>query len=160
MNLKQLKDAGLKTARRRGDECVRCVRRQDGEGQGFPWRHGRHEVTLNVKAGAADLDAVNLKQLKDAGLTVDPSGGVNNSFVAYDTAAKDKVSLGGTGAHEVTLTNVKAGAADLDAVNLKQLKDAGLTIDPSGDVRTRSSHTTQRRRTRLHLAALARTKSR
>ena len=136
VNLKQLKDAGLTVGPSGEVKNAFVAYDTAAKDKVSLGGTGAHEVTLtNVKAGAADLDAVNLKQLKDAGLTIGPSGEVKNAFVAYDTAAKDKVSLGGTGAHEVTLTNVKAGAADLDAVNLKQLKDAGLTIGPSGEVK-------------------------
>ncbi len=49
---------------------------------------------INLSAGSSDTDAVNLKQLKDAGIAVDGSGKVTNAFVAYDGADKAKVSLG------------------------------------------------------------------
>ncbi|MFD2059674.1 YadA-like family protein [Paraburkholderia solisilvae] len=95
---------------------------------------GANGTTIsNVKAGAADMDAVNLAQLKAAGLNVDTSGTVTNSFVAYDDATKGKVTLAG-GANGTTISNVKAGAADMDAVNLAQLKAAGLNVDTSGTV--------------------------
>ncbi len=45
-----------------------------------------------VGAGTGDTDAVNLKQLKDAGIAVDDGGKVTNAFVAYDGADKAKVS--------------------------------------------------------------------
>ncbi len=85
---------------------------------------------VNMAGGKDDNDAVNLKQLKDAGIAVDGSGKVTNAFVAYDGADKAKVSLGGTGG--TTLTNLKAGKADLDAVNVKQLKDSGI-VDTNGN---------------------------
>ncbi|WP_425497098.1 ESPR-type extended signal peptide-containing protein, partial [Paraburkholderia humisilvae] len=154
----------------------------------------------NVMAGTADLDAVNLAQLKAAGLNVDTSGNVTNAFVAYDDSTQGKVTLaGGTagttltnvkagalnatstdavngaqlyatnqnvsslntqitningeladtvkydasshdkvtlagGTNGTTITNVKAGSADSDAVNLAQLKAAGLNVDTSGNV--------------------------
>ncbi|WP_408580257.1 hypothetical protein, partial [Burkholderia cenocepacia] len=47
--------------------------------------------------------------------------------MAYDSVTKDKVTLAGkTG---TTLSNVKAGTADLDAVNVSQLKSSGLIGD-------------------------------
>ncbi|WP_060856930.1 YadA-like family protein, partial [Caballeronia sordidicola] len=85
----------------------------------------------NVKAGAADMDAVNLAQLKAAGLSVDTAGKVTNSFVAYDSTAMGKVTLGG-GTAGTTIANVKAGTTATDAVNLGQLTAAGLTVDTNG----------------------------
>ncbi|WP_159462925.1 YadA-like family protein [Caballeronia telluris] len=85
----------------------------------------------NLQAGKADMDAVNVKQLKDAGLTIDPSGIATNAFVAYDNIGKGKITLGG-GTAGTILSNLAKGTDDSDAVNVKQLKDAGLTIDPSG----------------------------
>ncbi|WP_409934752.1 YadA family autotransporter adhesin [Paraburkholderia sp. BCC1884] len=78
---------------------------------------------VNVAAGTQDTDAVNVKQLKNAGLTTDTSGNVTNAFVAYDSTTKDKVTLAG-GAAGTTITNVKAGtlsASSMDAVNGSQL---------------------------------------
>ena len=71
---------------------------------------------------------------------------MTNAFVAYDDKTKkDSVTL--EGASGTQIHNVKAGTADQDAVNLKQLKDAGLKTDSSGQSRrTRSSRTTTRRR--------------
>ena len=45
---------------------------------------------VNVAAGTQDTDAVNVKQLKNAGLTTDTSGNVTNAFVAYDSTTKDR----------------------------------------------------------------------
>ena len=98
-------------------------------------RNGGGSVALrNIAAGTADTDAVNLKQLTDAGLKVDGNGNVKGAFVAYDSETKDLVTLAGAKGG-TTITNLKAGKADLDAVNIKQLKDAGLlTEDPvTGD---------------------------
>ncbi|MGF6536707.1 autotransporter adhesin, partial [Paraburkholderia sp. GAS206C] len=83
---------------------------------------GANGTTIsNVKAGVADMDAVNVAQLKAAGLNTDDSGNVTNAFVAYDDATKAQVTLGG--ATGTTISNVKAGVADMDAVNVAQLKD-------------------------------------
>nr|WP_249183321.1 YadA-like family protein [Burkholderia cenocepacia] len=83
----------------------------------------------NVADAKDDGDALNLGQLKNAGLVGDDgAGNLTSMAVTYDGAARDKVTLAGVDG--TTLTNVKAGVADMDAVNVSQLKDAGL-IDPS-----------------------------
>ncbi|WP_415751179.1 beta strand repeat-containing protein [Burkholderia cenocepacia] len=86
----------------------------------------------NVADATDDTDAVNLKQLKDAGLVApvdptDPGKGVMSLAVTYDDAAQDHVTLKGAGG--TTLSNVKAGVADMDAVNVSQLKGSGLIGD-------------------------------
>ncbi|WP_279609089.1 YadA-like family protein [Burkholderia cenocepacia] len=95
---------------------------------------GTNGTTLsNVKAGVADMDAVNVSQLKDAGL-IDPSTGKSIAAVTYDSAAKDSVTLGGAGATTpVALKNVADGTDRHDAINLGQLQDAGLVtpVDPT-----------------------------
>ncbi|MFM0056698.1 YadA-like family protein, partial [Paraburkholderia phytofirmans] len=80
-------------------------------------------VTIaNVAAATSDDQAVNLKQLKEAGLNVDTSGNVTNSFIAYDNASKNTVTFGGVGSTTpVLLKNVAAGIADSDAVNVGQM---------------------------------------
>ncbi|EOH6072204.1 YadA-like family protein [Burkholderia cenocepacia] len=83
----------------------------------------------NVADAKDDHDALNLGQLKNAGLVGDDgAGNLTSLAVTYDGAARDKVTLAGAGG--TTLSNVKAGVADMDAVNVSQLKDSGL-IDPS-----------------------------
>src|SRR5471032_2957299 len=86
----------------------------------------------NVAAGTVDKDAVNLKQLTDAGAIVDSTGAVTNAFVAYDGTTKDSVTLKGTAGTQIH--NVAAGTDDKDAVNLKQLTDAGAIVDSTGAV--------------------------
>jgi len=80
-------------------------------------------VTIaNVAAATSDDQAVNLKQLKEAGLNVDTSGNVTSSFIAYDNASKNTVTFGGVGSTTpVLLKNVAAGIADSDAVNVGQM---------------------------------------
>jgi trimeric autotransporter adhesin len=92
----------------------------------------------NVKAGVANTDAVNVGQLNSGLSTV--QGSVNTQInnlgsslstsitnatkdaVQYDSSRHDSVTLGGAGsASPVALHNVAAGAADTDAVNVKQL---------------------------------------
>ncbi|HVE06354.1 MAG TPA: YadA-like family protein [Paraburkholderia sp.] len=82
----------------------------------------RGTVLSNVSAGAFNTDAVNVGQLKAAGLNIDTSGNVTNAFVAYDDTTKNKVTLGGTSG--TTITNLAAGAvnaASKDAINGAQL---------------------------------------
>ncbi|MCA8238738.1 YadA-like family protein [Burkholderia cenocepacia] len=82
-------------------------------------------VLSNVAAGKVGTDAVNVDQLTKA--ISDVEGGMNPLSVSYDTVAKDKVTLAGEGG--TTLSNVKAGKADADAVNVSQLKSSGLIGD-------------------------------
>ncbi|WP_373557220.1 beta strand repeat-containing protein, partial [Burkholderia sp. MSMB1078WGS] len=96
---------------------------------------GERQIT-NVAAGTADTDAVNVKQLKDAGLVgTDPgTGDLASLAVTYGknpdgSANFDEVAL--KGADGTTISNVKAGVADTDAVNVSQLKGSGL-IDDDG----------------------------
>ncbi|RQU61680.1 YadA-like family protein [Burkholderia cenocepacia] len=82
----------------------------------------------NVADATDDHDALNLGQLKDAGLVGDDGkGNLTSMAVTYDGAARDKVTL--AGADGTTLSNVKAGVANMDAVNVGQLKDSGLIGD-------------------------------
>ncbi|EKS9889375.1 YadA-like family protein, partial [Burkholderia pyrrocinia] len=87
---------------------------------------GANGTTLsNVKAGTADLDAVNVSQLKDSGLI----GGDGKAIAAvtYDRNPDGSPNYGsvtlGNGNGPVTLSNVAEGAVDTDAVNYGQLKD-------------------------------------
>ncbi|MBN3741697.1 YadA-like family protein [Burkholderia sp. Tr-20355] len=86
----------------------------------------------NVADGVDRHDAINVGQLQDAGLVApvdpaNPGAGLTSLAVAYDGVAKDTVTL--KGAAGTTLSNVKAGVADLDAVNVSQLKGSGLIGD-------------------------------
>jgi autotransporter adhesin len=87
----------------------------------------------NVKAGATAMDAVNVAQLTAAGLSIDTSGNVTNSFVAYDDASKSGITLG-NGTTGAQIHNLVAGTTATDAVNLGQLTAAGLNVDTSGHV--------------------------
>ncbi len=79
-------------------------------------------VTIaNVAAATSDDQAVNLKQLKDAGLNVDTSGNVTNSFVAYDNSTRGSVTFNAGGA-PTQLKNVAAASDLTDAVNFGQMK--------------------------------------
>ncbi|GAB7526132.1 YadA-like family protein [Paraburkholderia sp. 2C] len=98
-----------------------------------------------VAAGKADTDAVNMAQLKSAGLNVDTSGNVTNAFVAYDDASKGKISLAGTSG--TTITNLKAGAINAtstDAVNGAQLYATNQNVaQNTSDISTLSTKITQ-----------------
>uniref|UniRef100_UPI0025B66753 ESPR-type extended signal peptide-containing protein n=1 Tax=Burkholderia diffusa TaxID=488732 RepID=UPI0025B66753 len=104
---------------------------------------GNERKIVNVAEGAVtetSTDAINGSQLfatntrvgsledslKNGGV-IDPTTG-ESLAVVYDGASKDKITLGGD-ANGTTIANVKAGVADMDAVNVSQLKGAGL-IDP------------------------------
>jgi autotransporter adhesin len=126
VNLRQLKDTGL--VDNGGNVQKAVLFNADGTEANA---NADGKKLANLAAGSRDADAVNLKQLKDAGLTIDNGGNVTNSFVTYDAADKAKITLGGTGG--TTIGNVKAGVADLDAVNVKQLKDSGI-VDNGGNV--------------------------
>ncbi|WP_277626117.1 ESPR-type extended signal peptide-containing protein, partial [Burkholderia cenocepacia] len=80
----------------------------------------------NVADAKDDHDALNLGQLKNAGLVGDDgSGNLTSLAVTYDGATKDSVTLGGAGAATpVALHNVADGvlsATSKDAVNGSQL---------------------------------------
>ncbi|WP_244132718.1 YadA-like family protein [Burkholderia sp. BCC0397] len=133
LNLGQLKDAGLVGDDGAGNLTSMAVT-YDGTARDKVTLAGIDGTTLsNVKAGVADMDAVNVSQLKDAGL-IDPSTGKPIAAVTYDSAAKDTVTLGGAGATTpVALKNVADGTDRHDAINLGQLQDAGLVapVDPT-----------------------------
>ncbi|MBY4771973.1 YadA family autotransporter adhesin, partial [Burkholderia ambifaria] len=100
----------------------------DGELKDKVTLAGQNGTTLsNVAAGKADTDAVNVSQLKSSGL-IDKDGNAA-AALTYDknedgTPNFTSATLAGDGG--TTLTNVKAGTADMDAVNVSQLKSSGL----------------------------------
>ncbi len=91
----------------------------------------------NVADGTDNGDAVNLGQLKKTGL-VDGSGNTLDA-VTYDAGSRTRVTFGDVGA-PVVLSNVAAGAAATEAVNVGQLRGVvsalggGADIDASGKV--------------------------
>jgi autotransporter adhesin len=120
-------------------------------------RTGGERQLTHVAAGTANTDAVNVKQLTDAIDGV--SAGATNPYLVVDGAndgsdnartsgtsnavaiganfvadRENSVSVGAAG-NERVIANVAAGTEDTDAVNVGQLKDAGV-IDPgTGRVR-------------------------
>lgn len=79
----------------------------------------------NVADGKDDHDAVNVQQLKNAGLVGD-DGSIAN-VVVYDDATKSSVTLN-KGGDAVKLSNVANGVAGNDAVNFSQLNGVGSAL--------------------------------
>ncbi len=143
LNLGQLKDTGLVGDDGSGNLTSLAVTYDDAAKQSVTLGNAGTPVAIhNVAAGdlsATSTDAVNGSQLfatntrvgdledslRDGGV-IDPVTG-ESLAVVYDGTAKDKVTL--AGADGTTLSNVKAGVADMDAVNVSQLKDSGLIGD-------------------------------
>ncbi|WP_247682263.1 YadA-like family protein [Burkholderia sp. Tr-862] len=127
VNVSQLKSSGLIDGDGKSIAAVTYDKKADGTPNYNSVTLGGGKstgpVTLsNVAEGKAGTDAVNVDQLTKA--IGDVEGGMNPLAVAYDTAKKDKVTLAGEGGTK--LSNVKAGTADMDAVNVSQLKSSGL----------------------------------
>ncbi|MDR0184695.1 ESPR-type extended signal peptide-containing protein [Lysobacter arvi] len=78
---------------------------------------GNRTVT-GVAAGVADNDAVNVGQLKQAGVI--SADGQARPVIAYDGSEKTSITLG-DGSQPVAIHNVADGVADHDAVNVGQL---------------------------------------
>ncbi|WP_062604541.1 YadA family autotransporter adhesin [Caballeronia calidae] len=87
---------------------------------------GAERQITNVAAGTADTDAVNVSQLKQAGLI--NGDGSSKTAVTYDTKADgttDYSSLTlGDGTVNTTIHNVGEGVAGTDAVNVNQMNAA------------------------------------
>ncbi|WP_275905309.1 YadA-like family protein [Burkholderia semiarida] len=132
VNVSQLKGSGLIGDDGKAIAAVTYDRNADGTPnyRSVTLGDGTNPTQLKHVANATeDSDALNLGQLKDSGLVGDDgSGNLTSLAVTYDSATKDKVTLGG-GTDGTTLTNVKAGVADKDAVNVSQLKGSGLIGD-------------------------------
>ncbi|WP_240159204.1 MULTISPECIES: YadA-like family protein [unclassified Burkholderia] len=139
VNVSQLKSSGLIDGDGKSIAAVTYDKKTDGTPNYNSVTLGGGKstgpVTLsNVAQGKAGTDAVNVDQLTKA--ISDVEGGMNPLAVAYDNASKDKVTLAGkTG---TTLSNVAAGKADTDAVNVSQLKSSGLV---DGDGKSRAAVT-------------------
>ncbi|WP_272545204.1 YadA-like family protein [Burkholderia cepacia] len=131
VNVSQLKGSGLIGDDGKANAAVTYDRNADGTPNygSVTLGHGAGPTQLkNVADATDDGDALNLGQLKDAGLVGDDGkGNLTSMAVTYDGTARDKVTLGG--ADGTTLANVKAGVADMDAVNVSQLKGSGLIGD-------------------------------
>ncbi|EMN5132492.1 YadA-like family protein [Burkholderia contaminans] len=127
VNVSQLKSSGLIGDDGKSIAAVTYDRKADGTTNygsvSLGGGKSADPVTLsNVAKGKAGTDAVNVDQLTDA--IRDVEGGMNPLAVAYDAVSKDKATLAGQSG--TTLSNVKAGTADMDAVNVSQLKSSGL----------------------------------
>ncbi|KLD64083.1 YadA family autotransporter adhesin, partial [Dyella japonica] len=101
----------------------------DGTAVDFKGTAGDRKLT-GVAKGTENNDAVNVSQLKDTGL-IDEQGN-SKAVVTYDDADKSAITLGGLGADgkpstkPVKIKNVADATEGDEAVNLGQLKDAGL----------------------------------
>ena len=109
---------------------------------------GNERQLVNVAAGTADTNAVNMWQLRQAGINTDGDGNVTNAFVTYDDTSKGHITLGGAdAAAPVGISNLKAGAVaenSGDAVNGGQLytlansvasaMGGGSTVTPDGAI--------------------------
>ncbi|WP_459204628.1 YadA family autotransporter adhesin [Ralstonia pseudosolanacearum] len=93
---------------------------------------GKERQITNVAAGTADTDAVNVAQLKAAGII--NGSGRTNATVTYGTNADGSadygnVTLGGGNASAGTaIHNVAAGTAETDAVNVRQMNAAIASV--------------------------------
>ncbi|MDO3540803.1 YadA family autotransporter adhesin, partial [Ralstonia pseudosolanacearum] len=93
---------------------------------------GKERQITNVAAGTADTDAVNVAQLKAAGII--NGSGRTNATVTYGTNADGSadygnVTLGGGNAPAGTaIHNVAAGTAETDAVNVRQMNAAIASV--------------------------------
>ncbi|WP_346778444.1 YadA-like family protein [Paraburkholderia sp. Tr-20389] len=89
---------------------------------------GNERQITNVAAGTADTDAVNVSQLKAAGII--NGDGTTKTAVTYDTNPDgttnfSSITVGGGNAPDgTTIHNVAAGTDGTDAVNVNQLNDA------------------------------------
>lgn len=94
---------------------------------------GTQRQIINVADGTEDTDAVNVRQLKSAGL-VDANGELLNAAV-YDTGSnRSKLTFGG--ATGTLLTNVMAGSVapgSMDAINGSQWWDMQDQVNKLGD---------------------------
>lgn len=94
---------------------------------------GSERQITNVAAGTADTDAVNVSQLKNAGLV--NGDGTTNTAVTYGTNPDGStdystVTLNG-GSDGTRIHNVAAGSDGTDAVNVDQLNNALSVINNS-----------------------------
>ncbi|WP_286655497.1 hypothetical protein [Variovorax saccharolyticus] len=93
-------------------------------------------VLSGVAAGKAETDAVNVGQLKKAGLV--DAGGNTLDAVTYDAGSNRGTVTFNQGGAAVLLQNVGAGMANTDAANVGQLREVasslggGATIDANG----------------------------
>ncbi|SIO72555.1 Autotransporter adhesin [Burkholderia sp. GAS332] len=94
-----------------------------------------YATNQDVAKNAGDISTIDtqvtnidgrVSTVEDSLTTINQSmGGFSGQLadaVKYDSSSHDSVTLGGTGADPVALRNVAAGVADMDAVNVAQLK--------------------------------------
>lgn len=101
---------------------------------------GNRQIT-GVTAGTEDTDAVNVKQLKDAGL-VDAGGNALDAVVYDAGSGKGAVTFAGT--NGTVLKNVAGGVEATDAVNVGQLNTAKTDLgNQIGDVTNNLTNATR-----------------
>ena len=94
---------------------------------------GNERQIANVADGTEDTDAVNLRQLKSAGL-VDDNGSLMDAVVYDAGSSRSSITLGGVAG--TTITNVMAGLVapgSMDAINGSQLWGVQDQINKLGD---------------------------
>ncbi|AMW80779.1 hypothetical protein AMD27_16180 (plasmid) [Acinetobacter sp. TGL-Y2] len=84
---------------------------------------GSKKIT-NVANGEASTDAVNKGQLDDL---VANQNALDGSNVKYDSSTKDSINL--QGKNGTTISNLKDGVSDTDAVNLRQLNNVDQKVE-------------------------------
>jgi autotransporter adhesin len=109
----------------------------DGSVVDFTGKGGVQRVLTGVAAGTGDFDAVNVAQLKAAGII--SGDGSTKTAVTYDTKTENgktvtdysSITLGdGTpGAAPVVIHNVAKGEKDTDAVNYSQYADLASKVN-------------------------------
>jgi autotransporter adhesin len=92
---------------------------------------------VNVAAGTQDNDAVNVAQLKAAGLTTDTSGNATNSFVAYLTPQGNGKTVVAAGAANYKGSNALAASATYRSRSGKWLVNGAVSVTDAGDAGVR-----------------------
>ncbi len=100
--------------------AITVAKDTDGTAVNFAGTAGDRTLT-GVAAAKADNDAVNLGQLKSAGVI--GANGESRSVVTYDNSSKTSITMGEAGNGPVVIHNVAQGTANTDAVNVAQLND-------------------------------------
>lgn len=112
---------------------ITVARDLDGKQVDFTGKDADQQAANRVLTGVADgvnnNDAVTINQLKKAHI-VDKLGEIEE-VVIYDDPLENNVTFGGQGGTQ--LHNIADGTGDMDAVNIRQLKAAGLT-GPDGNI--------------------------
>jgi autotransporter adhesin len=110
-------------------EAITVAAATGGTSVDFAGTAGARTLT-GVAEGTLDNDAVNVSQLKKAGV-IDQNGQALE-VATYDPGSnKNSMTLGGADGTQVK--NVADGSDDMDAINVRQLRNAGL-VDADGNM--------------------------